>query len=1309
MDKFIIDGKEIIPHEKDILNESLILLEKRSKNTLIEYLNTIIKTQNIENITSLNEYGDYACNSSLMLESIILTMLNKLESSHYPKLIDLFKYENEICLQMEKIEGKTYTSIHKRLNDDQKDAILFQLLYTLYETSIYEFVHGDLIGSNIMIEPVEEKEIEYKIEGKSFNISNFGFNVKLIDFEFSRMTAYKTYIFNENIRERYYSQEYDVPYNPSIDIGKLLGNPNLISPRMRIKINSIERFNNLFTYDSRFNVIAPFNFIKPNEVLFLLFDLPLPDKFHNERSIKNINEYKSNSDFSIGSYMAKFPNVDDYPRYTKDEIFDYLCNHKYNRLLYKFLTYFPDIKLDPHKINIGLKSYSKNRKIINKLLNLYNKTNSYIKPVRKFKSIEPVLEDINENEVFDPIMLEYYTIEKFLSVKDNIIFEINGKFIGSNRSYFFNVPDDNLISEVVFSNTTINYSKTLKSVKYLDLSKYGITNQTIDYEYLLRVILSNNVLRLINSGKIIGINYQQISHNTKAYESKYNTMIFNNSHSLTNYSHQWDSAINGYLRSTLTDKDYIKSKDFLKHYERFGEYPDEALENIKDAIKDIDEAFLDSYVTSEEFVVFRGVQDTNLYDGVNSGFISTTKSHQVAIGFANGYSVYEIHVSPGVPYLYMENISLHDFEEEILFPRGLNLSLIEKKGKNYIVQLSLNSENQFNLKKEYKEYDVCIIEDFINEIIDNEEKICYKNTIENDKVIDDITGDEIDFFSSVNFNGRCYNKSTLVSLFNNEEYENVSFLDPFTRIKFSDDVILAIMDDLLLLIHKDDLLINFSKFGYLQIVKFLIENGADIHAQEDQCFINACTAGNLDIAEFLIENEADIHAQDDEAFIQTCLTGYLQIVQFLIENEADIHAQEDQGFINACSSGILEVVEFLIENEADVHTQEDQGFINACSSGDLQIVKFLIENEADIHAQEDQGFIKACSNGNLELIKFLVENEADIHSQGDQGFINACHSGILEVVKFLIENEADVHAQNDGGFIHACYSGNLEVIEFLIENGVDIHTQEDQGFINACTSKNLELIKFLLKNGADIHAKEDQGFINTCSNGDLELIKFLIENGADIHAKNDEGFINACYSRNLELIKFLVKNGANIHIKEDQGFINACHTGNLELIKFLIENGADIHAQNDGGFINACYSGNLELIKFLLENGADIHAQNDEALFQNYGSINLEVVKFLVQNGADIRVQNDQLLIKTCYNGDLELIKFLLENGADIHAQNDQGFLNACYGGNLELIKFLIENGAGISRDNKLLIQRFGYVEPKVIEFLNKNGFNIHN
>ena len=110
---------------------------------------------------------------------------------------------------------------------------------------------------------------------------------------------------------------------------------------------------------------------------------------------------------------------------------------------------------------------------------------------------------------------------------------------------------------------------------------------------------------------------------------------------------------------------------------------------------------------------------------------------------------------------------------------------------------------------------------------------------------------------------------------------------------------------------KDLALKAASLRGHLEIVKYLVENGADIHAEKDVALRSASFKGHLDIVKFLVENGADIHARNYDALRKASQLGHLDIVKYLVENGADIHARNDLALKTASQRGHLEVVNYL--------------------------------------------------------------------------------------------------------------------------------------------------------------------------------------------------------------------------------------------------------------------------------------------------------------------------------------------------------------------------------------------------------------
>ena len=1267
MDKLIIDGKEVYLLNKDTIEGKLSKYTKRN---------------------IVNENGDYACQNELMLEGLTLSILNKLNSSHFPKFLDLYQYKDNICLSTEPLKER-YTGL---LDKEKKNVIAFQILYALYESKVFEFNHNNLTLDNIYLEQVEEEQVKYVIEGYNYSMFNHGINVKFINFDKSRITVYKTYIFNELDRK---DEDYDVVYNQTNDLRIL---DKLLDDEMLEKIQQLEK-------------------ITIYSILSSLFDIPLK---YLEDPVRTINEDKKVKGDEISSYIAHYPNSIN-NNFDNLDIFNHFIKNKYNRLLYKFLTLFP-IKLDLFRINISLESYSKNRKIIHKLREIFNKKDETILMKQEKLSRKQLsnmkLSIREEGEIYDPILLKYYSKEEWLQDENNIILNIDNKKYGTNKLYFKDIPDNNILVEAVFDNDVLQYRKTLKSTKFINLNKYGI-NSIINLE-LFNKSINQRELNIIKSNKILTINYEYLLYNPKSYNKMIHNFTEEEHISLQNYTHQWDGSINGYLRSNL--KNYLEDEDFLKYYNRFDDYPEEALENIKESIRNIDNAFLNTYISEEKFVVYRGTKDCVLYDELNRGYISTSKKFSVAYGFANKEGkgcTYEMHIAPGIPYIYLEDFTLVKGEQEILFPRNLIVTLKSKIGNKYIVDVTLSSKDQFKIENDYQEYYESKIEGYMIEKINNTR--CLKNTFEDGIAIDEISGEEIDPNNSVDNDGMCYNKSTLIQLLENCIDENEEFVDPFTRIKFNNDIIKQLLDSnysksiyyyfennknfeivkYLIKISKDknSYLLIYVRNNF-DMVKYLIENGVDIHYQNDQALISALYYKKFDMVKYLIENGADIHVQNDKALIDTSYNNNLEMVKYLIENGANIHGQDDQSLINA-SNYNFEMVKYLIKNGANIHAQDDQSLINA-SKYNFEMVKYLVEHGANIHAQDDQSLINA-SNYNFEMVKYLVERGANIHALDDRALINASKNN-FEMVKYLIENGANIHGQDDQSLIYASKNNNFEMVKYLIENGANIHAKDDLSLIIA-SKNNFEMVKYLIENGADIHVQDDQSLINASKNN-FEMVKYLIENGADIHGQDDQSLINASYN-NLEMVKYLIENGANIHGQDDQSLIHASDYNNSEVVKYLIENGANIHAKDDKALINASYN-NFEMVKYLIEHGANIHAQDDQSLISASNNSNFEMIKYLIENGANIHAKDDKALIYASSNN-LEMVKYLIGYGANIHAQDNEALINASSRNNLEMVKYLVEHGVDIhARDDEALINASARNNLEMVKYLIEHGANIH-
>ena len=149
----------------------------------------------------------------------------------------------------------------------------------------------------------------------------------------------------------------------------------------------------------------------------------------------------------------------------------------------------------------------------------------------------------------------------------------------------------------------------------------------------------------------------------------------------------------------------------------------------------------------------------------------------------------------------------------------------------------------------------------------------------------------------------------------------------------------------------------------------------------------------------LIDKQLPIQKDLDTTLIWASDKGYLGLVKYLVGQGADVGAHDNDAFRTASMNGHLEVVKYLVEHGADVHTYNDQALRYASMNGYLKVVKYLVTQEADVSALKDWALRYASRDGRLEVIKYLVKQGANVHTNNDEALGWAAQ--YPEIVKYL--------------------------------------------------------------------------------------------------------------------------------------------------------------------------------------------------------------------------------------------------------------------------------------------------------------------
>ncbi len=135
---------------------------------------------------------------------------------------------------------------------------------------------------------------------------------------------------------------------------------------------------------------------------------------------------------------------------------------------------------------------------------------------------------------------------------------------------------------------------------------------------------------------------------------------------------------------------------------------------------------------------------------------------------------------------------------------------------------------------------------------------------------------------------------------------------------------------------KNVLLFYFSIKGNTKIVRYLVEqHGVNVNTKGnfgDTIWFSACSQGNLELVKYLIENGAKIDAADTDGktvLIDACENGNLKLVKYLVEEmNMDVNAKDKYGqtvLLFTCQCRNLDIVKYLVEHGADVNAKFNNG------------------------------------------------------------------------------------------------------------------------------------------------------------------------------------------------------------------------------------------------------------------------------------------------------------------------------------------------------------------------------------------------
>ena len=168
-------------------------------------------------------------------------------------------------------------------------------------------------------------------------------------------------------------------------------------------------------------------------------------------------------------------------------------------------------------------------------------------------------------------------------------------------------------------------------------------------------------------------------------------------------------------------------------------------------------------------------------------------------------------------------------------------------------------------------------------------------------------------------------------------------------------------------------LVNAAHHGQLEVVKYLLEN----------------FRGSIDVNKgSKVTTKQYLEAMYDvPPLVAACTNDNLELVQYLVSNGADIHRLASQWGTPLCIAaryGCMAIAKYLLDNGADINAANKYGvtaFLMASgvkkSSTNVEMLNLLIARGADMYCKANNGDTAhhlAAINGNVEVMKCLITN-----------------------------------------------------------------------------------------------------------------------------------------------------------------------------------------------------------------------------------------------------------------------------------------------------------------------------------------------
>ncbi|XP_033887112.1 poly [ADP-ribose] polymerase tankyrase-2-like isoform X4 [Acipenser ruthenus] len=519
-------------------------------------------------------------------------------------------------------------------------------------------------------------------------------------------------------------------------------------------------------------------------------------------------------------------------------------------------------------------------------------------------------------------------------------------------------------------------------------------------------------------------------------------------------------------------------------------------------------------------------------------------------------------------------------------------------------------------------------------------------------------------------------------------------------------------------------------FGRKDVVDYLLQNGANVHARDDGGLIslhNACSFGHAEVVNLLLRHGADPNSRDNWNYTplhEAAIKGKIDVCIVLLQHGADPTIRNTDGKTS------FDLAEPSAKSVLTGEYKKDELLESARGGNEEKMMALLTPLNVNCHASDGRKSTPlhlAAGYNRVKIVQLLLQHGADVQAK-DKGDLvplhNACSYGHYEVTELLVKHGACVNAVDLWQFtsLHEAASKNrVEVCSLLLSYGADptlLNCHNKSALDLAPTPQLRERLAYEFKGHTLLQASRETDVARIKKHITLDIVNFkhpqthetalhcaatspypkrkqvcelLLRKGANVNEKTKD-FLTplhmASEKSHNDVVEVLLKHEAKVNALDHLGqtaLHRAAHCGHLQTTRLLLSSGCDPLIVSLQGF-SASQMGN-ENVQQVLQEGVLIgNSDSDRQLLEAAKSGDSEVVKKLCTlqnvNCRDIEGRLSTALHFAAGYNRVAVVEYLLQHGADVHAKDKGGLVplhNACSYGHYEVAELLVTHGAVVN------------------------------